>query len=180
MELLDKDKRERSDRIPMPFFGMGGRIILTLYWWIYRVLFFKGGLNYKNTIEQLDTPWKVQAWLWANIKYTADKNPADSWQPAERTFDRKRGDCEDWAIFSNECLKDKYEGYFICMYDRSSGHCDYLIRTVPDTYTSIGTYGLMYHKGSFRAIVPNWSGFEDWTDIVVYDEDLKVITRMER
>lgn len=172
--------------IPMPFFGMGGRIVLTLYWWIYRLFFFPRSAidDYEKTIKALDTPYKVQAWLYNNIKYRSDKDPQDHWQPAERTFKRKAGDCEDWAIFANECLKDKYNGRFLCMYDASSGHASYLI-TTKDTsgkeYTSMGTFGLIYHfNKDYRRIISNWIGFSDYTYITVKDENIKTIYSYDR
>ena len=181
MELLETwSKYKQPSKIPMPFFGTGGLIVLSIYCWFYRTFFFKHHATYEETIKQLDTPWKVQAWLWGEIKYTADKTPADSWQPAERTFDRRKGDCEDWAIFSNACLRGRVQGYYLCMYTSETGHCDYLIKTGEDKYTSIGTYGLMYHNGHWDDIIPDWSGFKDWQSLVVLDEDLKVVTRMTR
>ena len=74
-----------------PIYGLRGRITLTIYWWIYKTFFFRGKKDYEETIKELDTPTKVQAWLWSNIKYTHDVLPHDHWQPPERTFERKRG-----------------------------------------------------------------------------------------
>lgn len=106
MNKLLKKKGDQPEKLPMPF---GGRIILTLYWWIYRIFFFRGKKDYEATIKELDTPLKVQAWLWANIKYTSDKNPADHWQPAERTFDRKRGDCIAYNTYIPTKIDDNLE-----------------------------------------------------------------------
>lgn len=175
MNKLLKKKGDQPEKLPMPF---GGRIILTLYWWIYRIFFFRGKKDYEATIKELDTPLKVQAWLWANIKYTSDKNPADHWQPAERTFDRKRGDCEDWAILANECLKDKYDGYFLCMYNKSSGHATYVIKKEGEKKVSVGTFGYMTHKGSWGEIIPDWRGYEDCEMYKVKNENLDTIERV--
>ena len=159
-------------KIPLPFFGMGGRIMLTLYWWFYRTFLFRGKKDYEATIKELDTPLKVQSWLYANIKYTSDKSPADSWQPAERTFSRKRGDCEDYAVFSNECLKDKYEGYFLCMYTKNSGHASYVIKMDKKKKISIGTFGYMFHEGDWDEIIPDWIGFGNWESYMIKNENL--------
>jgi len=178
-KLLEQVKRGfQPPKLPMPFFGMGGRIILTLYWWFYRIFLFRGKKDYEATIKELDTPLKVQAWLWANIKYTSDKAPQDHWQPAERTFDRKRGDCEDWAIFANECLKDKYNGFFLCMYDKDSGHASYVIKKEGKKKESVGTFGFMYHEGDWGEIIKDWNGFEDWEMYKIKDENLNTVKRV--
>ena len=172
-QLLEKSEKQES--LPMPFFGMGGRLVLTIYWWIYKTFFFCGKKDFEETIEQLNTPWKVQAWLYANIKYTSDKNPLDEWQPAERTFSRRKGDCEDWAIFANECLRCRYSGLFICMYHGYSGHASYLILDKEAGYksTSVGTFGLMFHKGKCaRDFIGDWNGYEDADKISLRYEDL--------
>ena len=130
LELLKNNmKGKQPDKIPMPFFGFGGRIFLSIYWLFYKTFFFRGKKDYEETIKELDTPLKVQSWMWANLKYISDVHLIDHWQPAERTFERMGGDCEDWAIFSNECLRHKYEGYFLCMYNKSSGHATYVVIT---------------------------------------------------
>jgi len=175
MKTLLEQRGTQPPSIPMPFLGMGGRIVLTLYWWFYKIFIFRGKKNYEDTIKELDTPLKVQAWLWANIKYTSDKNPADYWQPAERTFERRRGDCEDFAIFANECLRDKYDGYFLCMYDKKSGHASYVIKKDDKKKVSVGTFGYMIHDGEWEEIIPDWNGFKDWNMYKVKDEDLNII-----
>ena len=188
LNLLDEEEQTpQPDKIPIPFFGLGGKVILTIYWWIFNTFFFKGQDDYERVIKALDTPYKVQAWLYANVKYTKDKSVIDRWQPAERTFSRKRGDCEDYAIFSNECLRDKYQGYFLCMYTDSSGHASYLVKTrdspthpTHPKWTAVGTFGLAYHKGNWREIISDWSGYKNWKSLTVKDENINTIHRDTR
>ena len=179
--LLDRpvDALPQPEKLPMPFFGLGGRVVLTIYWWIFNTFFFKGQDNYERVIKALDTPYKVQAWLYANVKYTKDKSVADRWQSAERTFERRRGDCEDFSIFSNECLRDKYTGFFLCMYTKDKGHATYLVKK-GDKWISVGTFGLAYHKGTWREIIPDWFGYKNWKSLTVKDENINTIHRDTR
>jgi len=176
--ILDPTTRNNlPETIPMPFFGFGGRLVLTLYWWGYKLFSFRGGHSYEETIKELNTPLQVQAWLYANIKYTKDKSPQDEWQTAERTFMRRKGDCEDWAVFANECLKHKYNSYFLCMYTKDKGHATYIIITNKLKFktTSIGTYGYMTHKGVWEKIIPDWFGFGNFNSYRVLDEELNKV-----
>jgi hypothetical protein len=175
-KLLEQIKKGiQPSKIPIPF---SGKFFLIIYWWFYRIFLFRGKKDYEKVIKELDTPLKVQAWLFANIKYTSDKVPQDHWQPAERTFKRKRGDCEDWAIFSNECLKDKYDGYFLCMYTNEIGHASYVIKKSGKKKISIGTFGYMKHEGDWGEIIKDWHGFENWQMYKIKDENLNTIHRV--
>lgn len=170
----------------------GWRWLLTVYWWLYSMgIPREVKSSYTRIREVLDMPAKVMAWMWANLTYTPDKTLADDWQPAWRTFDRRAGDCEDWAIWANYCLRDRVNGYYICMYTETEGHAEYLAedqgacthetssegRIIPDEFrgVSVGTYGLNHHKGELPAIVEDWAGFEDWTMVVLMDEDMRVL-----
>lgn len=163
----------------MKWSGFGGRIWLTIYWWFYSLFLPKDVKNeYKKLIKALDTPTKVMSWLFWNVKYTSDKTTWDEWQPAERTFERRKGDCEDWAIFACECLREHVVGYYLCMYTETEGHCEFVIEG--DWWTSIGTYGLGEHHGTILEIIPDWSGFENWTMAVLMEEDMSVINVFTR
>jgi len=155
----------------------GWRLLLTLYWWLWALFLpetVKRNLVGLSTV--LDTPLKVQAFLWANIRYTPDKTVEDDWQKAERTFERRAGDCEDWAIFANYCLRERYLGFFLCMYTRDSGHATYIVSEGgDDSWVSVGTYGLNRHRGKPPDIVSDWSGFQDWTTAVLMDEGMMVL-----
>ncbi len=148
------------------------------YYFTYIVLTPDERSDFKKTIKKLDTPEKVQAWLYVNVKYSKDNpsKPLDSWQSPERTFKRKRGDCEDNSLFGLRCLKDKYVCYVLCIYTKSSGHATLLIKE-PKGYTSIGTYGLMEHETNIPKIIPNWIGYDKWTRYKLMDENLRVIER---
>jgi len=154
----------------------GWRILLTIYWWIWSLFIPKDVKeDYLKTIAILDTPLKVQAWLWANIKYRKDTKSWHHWQPGIVTFKEREGDCEDWAVFANECLKKKYEGYFLCMYTKDSGHATYLVHDGDEKWRSVGTFGLMTHKGEPPEIIPDWTGYKKWTTATLEDENMNFI-----
>ena len=174
----------------------GWRLLLTLYWWLWSLFLPRvvkkdlAGLK-----KLLDTPLKVQAWLWANVKYTPDKTLEDDWQKAERTFERRKGDCEDWAILAAHLLTRRYKMYYLCMYTLGSGHATLLVEIAPGACSpwkwstqglgyfvplglsgvSVGTYGLNRHEGKLPDIVSDWSGFQDWTTAVLMDEGMMVL-----
>lgn len=173
----------KFEELPMP---LGGKIYLTLYWWAWKI--FGPGHDwstYEGTVKALNTPIKTMAWLFANIKYATDKSPEDSWQEAKRTWKRGRGDCEDWAIIANECLKGKYDCVFICMYTKDSGHCELLVDDGKNgkkkKWISVGTFGYNHHEGkSYRDIISDWNGYEDWTSFTIKDEEIKTVENGKR
>jgi hypothetical protein len=173
----------QPDKLPLPFFGMGGRIALTLYWWFYRI-FHKTPKSFDETIKALDTPLKVQAWLYANITYTSDKTALDEWQPAERTYTRRKGDCEDWAVFAMRCLQKIRRCYYICMYTNSSGHAELLLPADNESsdlskvkkWISIGTFGYKVHTSQYPSLVRDWSNYKDWKFTCLKDSSFHVIS----
>jgi hypothetical protein len=186
MKKLMEDWAKKADEIPMPF---GGKILLALYWYGWKI--FGPGQDwstYKGTVRALNTPLKVQAWLWANVKYTKDtkEKDGDEWQPSKVTFKRKKGDCEDWAIFGCDCLKKHYDCLYLCMYYKKSGHATLLIEDGKkgklQKWKSIGTYGYKKHKGKdYGDIIPDWwPEYRKWDKYRVKDEGMKTIIKKEK
>ena len=175
----------KADEIPMPF---GGRVLLTLYWYAWKI--FGPGQNwstYKSTIKALNTPLKAQSWLLANVKYTKDSEEPgdDEWQPAIKTWERRKGDCEEYAIFACECLKKHYDCLYLCMYTKNSGHATLLIENGKEgkkkKWKSVGTYGYNSHKGlDYDNIIPDWSGFRKWYKYRVKDETMTTIAKKNK
>lgn len=170
----------KAEKLPMSPFGFGGKIILTLYWYGFR-LFFRHKENFLETCHQLNKPYKAMAFVYAQIEYALDKRKADEWQPAVVTWERRKGDCEDWAIFFSACLQELYHGFYLCMYNRTSGHCEYLIPiNGGKRWISLGTYGLNWHKGSLREIIVDWEGFKNWTEYRVLNDEFVLIEKGTR
>jgi len=155
-----------------------------LYWVWYRYLSREGKEtdweSYEETIKTLDTPQKVQAWLFANITYTKDIQLPDYWQPAERTFSRRKGDCEDYALFGMECLQDTHLTWILCMYTADSGHATLMVADGPTEMYSLGTFGLMHHLGGWENVPERFSGYKNWNYIKVLDENLDIIYEKRR
>jgi len=155
-----------------------------LYWIWYRY-FSKGGRDtnwdsFDDVVSTLDTPDKVQAWLFANVTYTKDVRPPDYWQPAELTFSRRKGDCEDYALFGMRCLMNKHITYILCMYTDDSGHATLVVSDGPSDMISLGTFGLMHHSGGWTDVPGRFSGYKDWKRIVVYNDQIDRIYEKDR
>ena len=60
---------------------------------LYRLKF-----KYQYDVKGLAT------WLDREIVYTRDKKEIDEWQTPRRTFERRKGDCEDYAILAQYVL----------------------------------------------------------------------------
>ena len=150
------------------------RLWYTIYWWLWS-LFQPLGQDVRNDFEDFkkahNTPFLIQAYMWANIKYRKDTKPWHHWQPAKTTWLEGEGDCEDFAILACECLRDKYECFYVCMYTADSGHATLMIAR-DDGLQSVGTFGLQSHKDNLPHIVKDWGGYKDWTMVVMQDEDL--------
>jgi len=116
----------------------------------------------------------IQAYMWANIKYRKDTKPWHHWQPAMKTWEIGEGDCEDWAILACDCLKGWYDCYYLCMYTAEKGHATLLIKD--HGWWSVGTFGYREHTSEdLPNMVKDWSGYKDWTMVVLQDEDLEPI-----
>lgn len=152
-----------------------GKIPITLYWCGYELV-HKNPVGYEATIKMLDTPFKAIGWVWRHKKYIPDKRVADEWISPQEFFRRKGGDCEDWALFFNACLRHtEYKGYILCFYTKKTGHAVYLIPKGNKQWESIDTYGYMTHEGQITDFIKDWSGFKDWTQYVLYDENRMII-----
>jgi len=171
MKLLKPIKK--PEFIPM---GVFHHIYLYVYW---AACIWPKGANYEKTLEILDTPLKVAAWLRANVEYEQDLE--DDWKSAEETFITKRGDCEDWAIFANACLrKTKYKGNYLCMYSKKSGHATYLIKVKDYVYISVGTFGCHKHYGEIRNFLKDWKGYKNWKSFFLKDEKMNTLEMEKR
>lgn len=147
------------------------RIWYTLYWWLWSLFQPKSVRRDFEAFKRAhNTPFLIQAYMWANIKYRKDTKPWHHWQPAMKTWEIGQGDCEDFAILACECLRKKYQCYYLCMYTTDSGHATLLISR-SGGWKSVGTFGLQNHKGDPPGIVKDWKNYKNWTMVVMQDED---------
>jgi len=149
---------------------------MQIWWFLYEQLNIPKADHddYNEMIVALDTPLKVQAWMYSKLKYDRF-DIFDTWQPPQQTFADRRGDCEDWMLLANECLRHKYEAYPLIMIRNGSGHATYLIKHGTNKWESVGTYGKMRHTGTIPQIIPNWQKYENWTRYMLLDQDLHLI-----
>ena len=64
-------------------------------------------------------PYKVAGWLKKNISYVRDK--VSYAQTAQETFEKRGGDCEDFAILAQYLLGNTYETYLVIWEGRYKG-----------------------------------------------------------
>lgn len=145
--------------------------------YIYGLRYWCSVKDFEETIRKLNTPFKIASWLAANVKYVPDTG--EYWQTALETFNRRIGDCDDFARFACYCLnRHGYEAYILTMWDASSGHATALFEG-DKGYETIGTCGLVRHRTDRIEIVvgffcPTWDGW------IVFDEELNEIDNLVR
>ena len=157
------------------------RLLLQFKAWMMRIVCKIHGLIYKvdavgfeDTVKALDTPWKINCWLQANVKYVSDK--IDYWQTAQETFSRRQGDCDDSARFAQYCLnRHGYQSFFLLMWGESKGHATALFKDGHGYYT-LGTYGLVPHNTEDIDMVVSFF-FGNMTEWVLLDEELKPVEK---
>lgn len=79
--------------------------------------------SFEKTIEQLDTPAKLETWLHDYTEYEADRDFSQEWMEPRDFFRRKKGDCEDYARFVSRVLDTHgYANAIICIYGEDYAH----------------------------------------------------------
>jgi len=150
--------------------GLSFHIRNDLLGFLWILLCFKKTNNYETDISQLNEPWKVQAYMNYYFKYIRDEIPEDEWKTPKKTWDDGYGDCEDHALFSNECLKYDYDTYIFCVYTKNTGHATCLIK-IKNKWITIGTYGYKeYNHKSYDKLAMEF--FDDWIVYTIYDKNM--------
>ena len=143
--------------------------------YIYGIRYWFSKNDFYETIKELDTPFKISSWLIANVHYTRDVG--DYWQTPIETFNRRRGDCDDFGRFAQYCLnRHGYSSFLLVMWNEKGGHATALFKT-GDSYETIGTYGWVRHcTNEISEVVgffyPNFEGY------MVFDEELYEVENM--
>lgn len=101
--------------------------------------------------------------------FTYVKDIGNYWQTPLQTWERQNkhgkfeGDCDDWAWFFAEMLREK-GALFFCVYNHEKGHA---ICLGPSKKTTICTFGRIYHgTDDIEEIAKYW--YDDWIRIRVY------------
>lgn len=82
-----------------------------------------GRQNFNEVVEKLISPRLVYLFMIDNFHYIPDPVDADYWQTPLETFNRKGGDCEDYAKFAIYCLaKNGYNACMIVMGRENAAH----------------------------------------------------------
>lgn len=151
----------------MKFLLFGGRLFAYPYWLVKKYFL---GCNYKTFEESLaglNNPLDIQCFMWTQFKYISDKRPEDQWQEPIRTWNRKGGDCEDWALFAMACMGAlKHRCFVLSFYPQhGSGHATCVYDADDGTFVTMGTFGLRRVKGSLMDIPRIW--YSDWEDMKI-------------
>jgi predicted transglutaminase-like cysteine proteinase len=56
------------------------------------------GMDWTDALASKMDPAQICRAVRARVAYTPDTGPADEWSAADRTWDRRKGDCEDFAV----------------------------------------------------------------------------------
>ena len=161
---------------PAPYAGLAQEIWMPAWWWWHqwRHIPREDRWDYDAMKQHIDTPTQCQAWMYTKLKYRWDI--FDTWQEPRATFNKRTGDCEDWALLANDWLRDKYEGHILLMFREENGthygHATYLIKLGDKKWISLGTFGKKNHRGAITQIIPNWSPYRHWTRYVLLSPDL--------
>ena len=103
-----------------------------------------------SSIRQISTPAETQQWLENVLTYEFDTKlygEDDFWAPCALTYQRRKGDCEDYAICSAAILREDVErGYIIAVHNPKTekGHAVF-------AYRLAGKWGITSNnKSEFR------------------------------
>lgn len=155
------------------------RLLLQFKAWMMRIVCKVHGLIYEvdatgfdETVKALDTPWKINCWLQANVKYVKDR--VDYWNTPLETYNARCGDCDDYARFAQHCLnRHGYNSFFLLMWSSKAGHATALFMEGAGFYT-LGTYGLVSHNTEDIDRVVSFF-FGDMNEWMLLDEDLNPV-----
>ena len=77
-------------------------------------------ISYLEAVQDIKTPKELSKFLKKKFQFVLDENQFDSvdyWQSPEEFWKRKKGDCEDYALFSKAILeKLGYQAHIISLY----------------------------------------------------------------
>lgn len=147
-------------------------IVMKVVSFLYGLRYWHYKPEFEALVAELDTPFKINAWLTANVRYTADKT--EYWQTPVETYIRRKGDCDDYARFAVHCLNEhKYDASVLMIIKSPIGHATAIF---PDknSLVTICNWGLVDHLShDISQVTKFW--FADCDGWVLFDEDLNMI-----
>ncbi len=124
--------------------------------------------DFSTVVNILDAPKKISRYMKDHFKYYPDPWGEDIWQTPKETFDRKGGDCEDYAIFALYCLRK--HGWTYDAFDRVK---DRSAAVLGITWYGIeaGHAVLVYMKGGkyyliHAGLIPSEGPFSDLESLI--------------
>jgi len=89
-------------------------------------------LDLDEVAVRFTTPARVHDFMRVCFEYVLDADHHgvhEHWQLPEHTLARKRGDCEDWALFAREVLRrNGYEARILAAFTIDDGHATCVVR----------------------------------------------------
>lgn len=78
---------------------------------------------FQPVFPEFESPKDLARWLKKNIRFEEDRflfGKEDYWQSPEEFYNRRSGDCEDYALFAQHALKKKgIESYVVSLYGKN-------------------------------------------------------------
>lgn len=131
--------------------------------------------SYTTTAASLNTPQKIFDWMLVNIHYNIDQSLNDEFRPAEVTYERRSGDCDDYALFAQTILTSHgYETEILSIFNRERGHAICVWRERDGTYNYLSNINIYYiHAGSYAEIAA--AVYKDWDYYQIYSTKENIV-----
>ncbi len=84
------------------------------------------GFAIQSLVSELSSPEKIARYIWRNFSYEADQShlgQSDVWQTPDQLIATQKGDCEDFALFALNLLKENgISAFLINVYGNQFAH----------------------------------------------------------
>jgi hypothetical protein len=126
-----------------------------------------------QAVNPVDTPEECFNWIYTNIQYSAEA-AAEGFSAPEITYQRKTGDCTDFAVMADYIMKQHgYKTQVITVFNQTSGHSICVWQDADGKYNYIANTGIKYLKVSNLAEVAS-NVYTDWQVYVLYPSNESV------
>jgi hypothetical protein len=79
-------------------------------------LFSRPSLDLQSLLSKLNSPEDIAKYMWRNFRFENDQShfgKEEHWQTPEEFMENRAGDCEDFALFASELLKQQGKKAFL-------------------------------------------------------------------